>query len=112
MCNVPSLGDLIGAGEEYFGTITGFKAGAEAVGLPTAPELTGAEAAKEMQRQQLAQEEEFNRQQLEAEENRRRAAETTARGGTTARGRASTLLTGSGGLLDTNTGARRTLMGA
>lgn len=111
MCKVPSLGDIVDAGEKYISTVTGIGAAAEAVGLPTASELTGAEAAKEMQRQQLAQEEEFNRQQLEAEENRRRAAETTARGGTTARGRASTLLTGSGGVLDGGTGARRTLMG-
>jgi len=74
-------------------------------------QLTGAEAAKEMEKQQRAQEAEFTRQELEAEENRRRAAEATARGGTTARGRASTLLTGSGGVLDGGTGARRTLMG-
>lgn len=116
MCNVPSLGDVVGGltrGLESLARGVGLTSGN--IGLPTMAELSGEEAAKEVARQQAAQQAEFDAQQQQYAEDQRNAqirrSRNVAVGGRQARGRASTLLTGSQGVLDSGPAASRTLLG-
>lgn len=116
MCNVPSLGDVVGGlthGLESLARGVGLTS--ENIGLPTMAELSGEEAAKEVARQQAAQQAEFDAQQQQYAEDQRNAqirrSRNVAVGGRQARGRASTLLTGPRGVLDSGPAASRTLLG-
>lgn len=130
MCNVPKLPSLsdisaktkaifaspLTLGSQELGVNLAGQAGltSEAFGIPTTAELSGAEAAKEIERQQNAQIAQAERRRVQSLEEQRmarqRASERLARGGLTRAGRASTLLTGPQGLMSGGTSARRQLL--